>query len=190
MSRRALCAAVLGCLFLVTAARAEPPALMTASGLVEKADKDSLTIRSRGPDGRFGKSMTLKVSGTSRVTILTEQKRGGKLTVVRGQTVPQFDRTAFSLKTGQLSKPVHTQYGWHIIQALSAIRPASATPLSKVKDTIRQQLEQQKKNEVMTKWVDKKKKSYCKSGIKYQVGYQPNPDPCATVTGATTTTSQ
>src|SRR5207248_8920802 len=86
MSRRALCAAVLGCLFLLTAARAEPPALVTASGLVEKADKDSLTIRPRGPEGRFGKSMTLKATGTSRVTILTEQKRGGKMTLVQRET--------------------------------------------------------------------------------------------------------
>ena len=50
--------------------------------------------------------------------------------------------------------------------------------------------QQQRKNETMTKWVDDKKKQYCKSGIKYQVGYQPNPDPCATISGSTTTTSQ
>ena len=86
MSRRALGAAVLGCLFLITAVRAQPPGLGTASGLVEKADKDSLTIRPRGPDGRFGKSMTLKTTGTSHVTILTEQKRGGKLTLVQRET--------------------------------------------------------------------------------------------------------
>ena len=86
MSRSALCAAVLGCLFLAAAVRAEPPGLGTASGLVEKADKDSLTIRSRGPDGRFGKSITLKTTGTSHVTILTEQKRGGKLTLVQRET--------------------------------------------------------------------------------------------------------
>jgi parvulin-like peptidyl-prolyl isomerase len=115
---------------------------------------------------------------------------GGKLTVSKGQTVPAFDKTAFSLKTGELSAPVHTQYGYHIIEALSNVKPAQTTPLRKVEPSIKQQLEQQQKNDVMTKWVDKKKKSYCKSGIKYQVGYQPNPDPCATVTGTTTTTSQ
>jgi len=113
---------------------------------------------------------------------------GGKLTISKGQTVPAFDKTAFALKKGELSKPVHTQYGYHIIQALSAIKPAQTTPLSKVEQSIRLQLEQQRKNEVMTKWVEDKKKHYCKSGIKYQVGYEPNPDPCATVTGATTTT--
>jgi foldase protein PrsA len=110
---------------------------------------------------------------------------GGKLTITRGQTVPPFDKTAFSLKTGQLSKPVHTQYGWHIIQALSKIKPASTTPLEKVKDSIKQQLEQQQKNDTMTKWVDKTKKDFCSGKIKYQAGYRPNPDPCAT---ATTTT--
>jgi parvulin-like peptidyl-prolyl isomerase len=101
--------------------------------------------------------------------------------------VPEFDKTAFSLKKGQLSQPIHTQYGYHIIQALSAIKPAQTTSLSKVAPSIKQQLEQQEKNDLMTKWVEDKKKSYCKSRIKYQVGYEPNPDPCASVTGATTT---
>jgi hypothetical protein len=39
----------------------------------------------------------------------------------------------------------------------------------------------------MQKWVEDTKKDYCKAGIKYQVGYQPNPDPCASVTSSTTT---
>jgi foldase protein PrsA len=114
---------------------------------------------------------------------------GGKLTISKGQTVPEFDKTAFALKKNELSKPIHTQYGYHIIQALSEIKPAQTTPLSKVQASIKQQLEQQRKNEAMTKWVEDKKTQYCKSGIKYQVGYQPNPDPCATVAGATTTTT-
>jgi parvulin-like peptidyl-prolyl isomerase len=114
---------------------------------------------------------------------------GGKLTITKGQTVPQFDTTAFSLKTGQLSRPVHTQYGWHIIQALSAIKPPRVTPLSQVTASIRQQLEQQQRNQAMTKWVDDARKDFCKSGnIKYAVGYEPNPDPCLAVTSSTTTT--
>jgi parvulin-like peptidyl-prolyl isomerase len=113
---------------------------------------------------------------------------GGKLTISKGQTVAEFDKTAFDLKKGELSPPIHTQYGYHIIQALSAVKPAQTTPLSKVEPSIKQQLEQQQKNDLMTKWVDQKKKGYCKSRIKYQVGYEPNPDPCASTT--TTTTSQ
>jgi parvulin-like peptidyl-prolyl isomerase len=115
---------------------------------------------------------------------------GGKLTVSKGQTVPQFDKTAFSLKTNAISQPVHTQYGYHIIQALSAIKPATTTTLSQVRASIRQQLEQQKKNDEITKWLEDTKKGYCSGKIKYQVGYQPNPDPCATLTSATSTASQ
>jgi parvulin-like peptidyl-prolyl isomerase len=115
---------------------------------------------------------------------------GGKLTVSKGQTVPQFDKVAFELKTNQISQPVHTQYGYHIIQALSAVKAATTTQLSQVRASIKQQLEQQKKNDEITKWLEDTKKSYCNGKIKYQVGYQPNPDPCATLTGATSTSSQ
>jgi parvulin-like peptidyl-prolyl isomerase len=117
-------------------------------------------------------------------------QNGGRLTITRGQTVKEFDKTAFSLKKGQLSPPVHTQYGYHIIQALSDIRPAKTTPFDKVKSSIRQQLEQQKKQDSMQKWVDETKKKFCKdSRIKYQVGYAPNPDPCAAILANTSSTS-
>jgi parvulin-like peptidyl-prolyl isomerase len=113
---------------------------------------------------------------------------GGKLTVSKGQTVPQFDKTAFSLKTGQISQPVHTQYGYHIIQALSGVKTATTTKLADVRASIKQQLEQQKKNDKITKWLEDTKKSYCNGKIKYQIGYQPSPDPCSTLTGSTSTT--
>ena len=43
--------------------------------------------------------------------------QGGKLTVSKGQTVAPFDKAAFSLETNEVSKPVKTQFGYHIIQA-------------------------------------------------------------------------
>jgi parvulin-like peptidyl-prolyl isomerase len=97
---------------------------------------------------------------------------GGKLTISKGQTVPEFDKTAFELKTNQISKPVHTTYGWHIIQALSAVKPAKVTPLADVKDTIKQSLLSKKKTEAMTKWLDGVKKDFAKS-VRYQAGYAP-----------------
>ena len=63
-------------------------------------------------------------------------KQGGKLTISKGQTVAPFDKVAFSLKTNETSPPVHTTYGWHIIQALSAVKPAKQTPLKDVKASI------------------------------------------------------
>jgi parvulin-like peptidyl-prolyl isomerase len=109
--------------------------------------------------------------------------KGGKLTVTKGQTVPQFDKAAFSLKTGQTSAPVHSQYGWHIIQALTPISAAKVTPLKSVENSIRAQLLQSKKTTTMTNWVNGIKKQYAKK-VAYQAGYTP----AATSTTATTTT--
>lgn len=34
----------------------------------------------------------------------------------RGQMVPQFEIAAFSLPVGEISKPIWTQFGWHLIK--------------------------------------------------------------------------
>ena len=110
---------------------------------------------------------------------------GGKLTVSKGQTVPEFDKEAFLLKLNQISPPIHTQYGWHIIQALSAVKPAKQTPLKDVKDSIKQQLLQTKKTDAMNAWVDAMKKDFSKK-VRYQAGYAPT---ATATTGSSTTTA-
>jgi foldase protein PrsA len=110
---------------------------------------------------------------------------------VKGHLLKPFEKVAFSLKVNEISKPVHTSAGWHIIQALGPVKPATpakALPLSQVKDSIRAVLLDTKKRAAITKWENDFKNSYCKK-ISYQAGYTPPPgqDPCKTK--ATTTTS-
>jgi parvulin-like peptidyl-prolyl isomerase len=110
------------------------------------------------------------------------KKQGGKLTISKGQTVAPFDQTAFLMKTGQVSHPVKTEFGYHIIKALGPIKAAKTTSFKQVKESIRQQLLQQKKNEAMTKWVNKVKKDFA-GKVHYQAGYAP---PATATTGTTT----
>lgn len=58
-----------------------------------------------------------------------------------GQMVPEFDKAAFALKTGEVSAPVKTQFGWHLI-LLEERKEAGQKPLDEVKDQIRLRLAQ------------------------------------------------
>ena len=107
---------------------------------------------------------------------------GGRLTITRGQTVPQFDKVAFELRTGQLSKPVHTQYGWHIIHADKPATPHRSQPFSQVQSAIQQQLLQERQNAALQQWLDGLKKQYA-GKISYAAGLAPP----ATTAAATTT---
>jgi foldase protein PrsA len=107
---------------------------------------------------------------------------GGRLTVCKERTVtcqlktvPPFEKAAFSLKTNEISKPVHTRFGWHVIQALGPVNPAkkkSEIPFDQVKAAIKQTLVQQKKQDAFNKWWNDTKKEFSKK-TKYQAGYEP-----------------
>ena len=114
----------------------------------------------------------------------------GKATFQKGQTVPEFDKLLFSLATKATASVNSAQYGWFVLQPTGAAKPAGTSTEKSVADTIRSQLDQQDRNQHMTDWVAKITKSFCNGGkIKYQVGYQPNPDPCTSLATATNTTT-
>ena len=71
-------------------------------------------------------------------------KQGGSLGWMgRGRTVPEFEKTAFSLPKGQLSGLVQSSYGYHIIR-IDDKQQAHVKPLAEVKDQIEPVLKQQK----------------------------------------------
>jgi parvulin-like peptidyl-prolyl isomerase len=110
---------------------------------------------------------------------------GGKLTVAQGQTVEGFDKTAFLLPTGTVSRPVKTEYGYHLIVPLGPVKPGKVTPLAKAKSQIRQQLEQSKQNEAVNAWAKDLSDEYA-GKTTYATGYEP---PATTTTEPDTQSS-
>ena len=130
------------------------------------------------------------VNGASFATLAKEKSldpgskdQGGKLTVSKGQTVEAFDKAAFSLDTNEISDPVKTQYGYHIIQPLTDVKPGRVTPFTQVRTQIKSQLLQQKKGDAVSEWVSSVEKQY-KGKVTYAAGYEP-PDTTSTGTGTT-----
>lgn len=64
------------------------------------------------------------------------KEQGGELGFLQhGVTVPEFDKTAFAQSPGQISEPVKTQFGYHIIQTEEK-QTAHTKPFDEVKGTI------------------------------------------------------
>jgi peptidyl-prolyl cis-trans isomerase C len=68
-------------------------------------------------------------------------KQGGELGAFgHGQMVPEFEAAAFTAKAGEVTQPVKTQFGYHIIK----VEEHTLTPFDQVKPTLEKNLKQQK----------------------------------------------
>lgn len=110
---------------------------------------------------------------------------GGKFTAFKGRTVAPFDEFVFSAKTGDLSDPIKTEFGWHIIEVLSAVKPATTTPLDQVKDAIKTTVLQTKQSAAMKAWIAALPAKYGDE-VAYAPGYAPAS--ATDTSGGTTTT--
>ena len=111
-------------------------------------------------------------------------KDGGKLTDQKGSFVPEFEDVAFALKTGEISQPVESQYGWHIIKALGDTKPETVTPFTDVKQTISDKVLEEKQSTVADDWVTGIVAKYAPQ-VAYAVGFEPPAQAASTGTTST-----
>jgi parvulin-like peptidyl-prolyl isomerase len=88
------------------------------------------------------------------------RENGGEYKFSRGQMVPEFENTAFSLAINQVSDIVTTQFGYHIIK-LSEKIPARKLTLDetiegvKVSDQVKEMLKRQQLEKLLPGYVEK-----------------------------------
>ncbi len=86
--------------------------------------------------------------------------RGGDLGFFgRGQMVPEFEQAVFSMKKGEVSEPVKTQFGYHIIK-LTDVKKGKAVGFDKVKDDLTKRLLNEKRREAFDGYIEKLRASY------------------------------
>jgi len=76
-----------------------------------------------------------------------------------GRMVPEFEAAAFDMKVGEVSAPVKTQFGYHIIKVTDR-KEASVKSFDEVKGQLSQQLMAMKQQETYLNRVDELKKEY------------------------------
>ncbi len=71
----------------------------------------------------------------------------------RGAMVETFEEAAFGMEPGQISEPVRTQFGWHLIKVEDR-RPAGVKPLEEVRETIADRIRREKASTRMNDRLD------------------------------------
>ncbi|MGH0428184.1 peptidylprolyl isomerase PrsA [Bacillus hominis] len=109
-------------------------------------------------DEKTAKEVKEKINNGEDFTALAKQysedtgskEQGGEIAgFAPGQTVKEFEEAAYKLDAGQVSEPIKTSYGYHIIKVTDK---KELKPFDEVKDTIRKDLEQQRLQDPTGKW--------------------------------------
>jgi parvulin-like peptidyl-prolyl isomerase len=99
-------------------------------------------------------------------------KAGGAITISQGNSIAELERAAFRLKTGAISQPVHTRYGWSVVQAVGPVHAGKFAPLSTIEGQLRATILKSKKQTRWTAFLAKVRSEFAGS-VRYQKGYAP-----------------
>lgn len=93
-------------------------------------------------------------------TDTSNAEKGGELGYFgKGEMVPEFEKVAFATKVGEISDPVKTDYGYHIIKVTDK-KAAKEAVYEDHKEEVKKALFDEKLNTEYPTWLEKKKKKY------------------------------
>jgi peptidyl-prolyl cis-trans isomerase C len=126
-----------------------------ASHILVKTEEEAQKVLARLKKGEKFEAIARAVSLDT-----ASAKNGGDVGFFKkGQMVPEFERAAASLKAGDISIPVKTQFGYHIIKVTDKKTGAPAE-FEKVRDLIAQKLSGEKQKEAFDAYIAELKKTH------------------------------
>lgn len=160
----------------------EVPAGRTASHILVDTKAEADAIRARVTAANFAEIAKAESTDTGSAS------QGGDLgTIQKGQMVEEFEKAAFALKDGEISQPVKTQFGWHII--IAHLTPASTTSFADAKSGIISNQLATKRQEAYSTWAEEAVEDWESRTVYADSSLKPTTDDAATGTtdGAETT---
>ena len=119
----------------------------TARHILVETEEEATAIRGRVTTDNFAEV------AREESTDAGSAPQGGELgTIRRGQMVPEFEEAVFALGDGEISGPVKTQFGWHLISV--ELVPAAATTFDEARDGIMQEQLEQRRQDVYAEWAE------------------------------------
>ncbi|MBI5408420.1 MAG: peptidylprolyl isomerase [Nitrospirae bacterium] len=76
-----------------------------------------------------------------------------------GQMVPEFEQAVLRMKVGEISEPVKTRFGYHVIQ-LTDVQKGETASFEQSKESIKRQLLAEKKKDFFDKYIEGLKGKY------------------------------
>jgi len=129
-----------------------PPPKIHARHILVKTEEEAKAARKRIVDGGEDFAAVAKEVSTG-----PSAPQGGDLGVFgKGRMVPAFEEAAFALKEGEVSQPVQTQFGWHIIQ-VTEIQGGKAPTFEEIKDRLAQRMMQERLRDELTQMSERLK---------------------------------
>src|SRR5690606_13029030 len=117
----------------------------------KKKQAEAIAKEARASGADFAALARTKSEGPSADT-------GGALDFFpKNRMIPEFSEMAFKLKNGEVSDPVRTQFGFHVIKVTDR-RDARLVPFEEVRPMLEEQMGNELIREAMTQFLEELKK--------------------------------
>jgi peptidyl-prolyl cis-trans isomerase C len=119
-----------------------------ASHILVKTQEEAFDLKKRLAQGEDFAALARKVS----LDLYTRYKGGDLGFIKKGQTMPQFEKVLLALKVGDISLPVATPFGYHIIKLVERT-PGAPLSFEEAKEQVQEELLNEKRRQRYDEFV-------------------------------------